>query len=56
MAPYAIDGAHSGIRFKRAPRADFGLTWNQALEAGGVLVSARVHVEIDVHAIRAKPA
>jgi len=33
-------------------RRDFGLTWNQALEAGGVLVGDRVEVEIDVEAVR----
>ena len=33
-------------------RRDFGLTWNQAIEAGGVLVSDEVKVTIDVSAIR----
>ena len=37
-------------------RGDFGLKWNQALEAGGVLVGERVDVEIDVQAMAAKPA
>jgi polyisoprenoid-binding protein YceI len=37
-------------------RGDFGLQWNQALEAGGVLVAERVDVEIDLQAIAAKPA
>jgi polyisoprenoid-binding protein YceI len=37
-------------------RGEFGLKWNQALEAGGVLVGERVDVEIDVQAIAAKPA
>jgi polyisoprenoid-binding protein YceI len=40
----------------RLERADFGLKWNLALEAGGVLVSERVDVEIGVQAIQAKPA
>jgi polyisoprenoid-binding protein YceI len=35
-------------------RADFGLKWNQALEAGGVLVGEKVEVEIDVQAVAAK--
>ena len=33
-------------------RKDFGLTWNQALETGGVLVADRVEVEIELQAIR----
>ena len=33
-------------------RKDFGLTWNQALETGGVLVADRVDVEIELQAIR----
>lgn len=34
-------------------RKDFGLTWNAALEAGGVLVSDKVVISIEVSAIRA---
>ncbi|HUL59746.1 MAG TPA: YceI family protein [Anaeromyxobacteraceae bacterium] len=33
-------------------RREFGLTWNQALETGGVLVADRVDVEIELQAIR----
>jgi len=33
-------------------RKDFGLTWNAALEAGGVLVSDKVVVTLDISAIR----
>jgi polyisoprenoid-binding protein YceI len=33
-------------------RKDFGLTWNQALEAGGVLVSDEVKISVDGQAIR----
>ncbi len=33
-------------------RRDFGLTWNQALETGGVLVGDRVDVEIELQAVR----
>lgn len=32
-------------------REDFGLTWNQALEAGGVLVSKDVRMELNVQAV-----
>ena len=35
-------------------RKDFGLTWNQALETGGVLVGEDVHIELTVQAVRAK--
>jgi polyisoprenoid-binding protein YceI len=34
-------------------RKDFGLKWNQALEAGGVLVGDRVDVDIELEAVRA---
>jgi polyisoprenoid-binding protein YceI len=34
-------------------RTDFGLKWNQALEAGGVLVGEKVEIEIDVEAVAA---
>jgi polyisoprenoid-binding protein YceI len=33
-------------------RKDFGLTWNQALETGGVLVADRVDFEIELQAIQ----
>ncbi len=33
-------------------RRDFGLTWNQALEAGGVLVGDEVKLALDVELIR----
>jgi polyisoprenoid-binding protein YceI len=33
-------------------REDFGMTWNQALEAGGVLVSKKITVEISAEAVR----
>ena len=33
-------------------RKDFGLTWNAALEAGGVLVSDKVRIDLDVSAIK----
>jgi polyisoprenoid-binding protein YceI len=34
-------------------RRDFGLTWNQALETGGVLVSNEIKISIDLQAVRA---
>lgn len=33
-------------------RRDFGLTWNQTLESGGVLVSTGVKVQIEIQAVR----
>jgi len=37
-------------------RRDFGLTWNQVLEAGGILVGDRVEIELDVQAVKAAAA
>jgi polyisoprenoid-binding protein YceI len=37
-------------------RKDFGLTWNVALESGGVLVSDRVKISLDVSAIKTADA
>lgn len=37
-------------------RTDWGLTWNAALETGGVLVSDKVKLEFDVSAIQQVPA
>lgn len=34
-------------------RKDFGLTWNAALETGGVLVSEKVTLEFEVSAVKA---
>ena len=34
-------------------REQFGMTWNQALEAGGVLVGKKVAIELSVEAVRA---
>lgn len=37
-------------------RKDFGLQWNQVLETGGVLVSDRVDIELEVQGVRAAAA
>lgn len=37
-------------------RSEFGLTWNQALEMGGVLVSDEVKLEVEAQAVAAAPA
>lgn len=36
----------------RIDRRDFGLTWNQALEAGGVLVSNDIRISVEVQAVQ----
>ena len=33
-------------------RSDFGLTWNQALETGGVVVGDEVKLSLDVQLFR----
>jgi polyisoprenoid-binding protein YceI len=35
-------------------RSDWGLKWNQALETGGVLVSEKVDIEVEVQAVEKK--
>ena len=35
-------------------RKDFGLTWNAALETGGILVSEKINLEFEISAIAAK--
>jgi len=37
-------------------RKDWGITWNAALEAGGVLVSEKVTLELEVSAVRVDDA
>ena len=37
-------------------REDWGLTWNVALETGGVLVGKKVRIELNVQAIKQEPA
>jgi hypothetical protein len=34
-------------------RTDFGLTWQQRLQAGGLLVGEKVYILVDVSAVRA---
>ncbi len=36
-------------------RTDFGLKWNQVLEAGGVVVGDEVEIEINAEAVKAAP-
>lgn len=37
-------------------RKDFGLTWNQMIEAGGILVGDKVEIDIEVEAVKSKTA
>jgi polyisoprenoid-binding protein YceI len=37
-------------------RKDFGLHWNQVLEAGGVLVGDKIEISLDVQAVKAQAA
>jgi polyisoprenoid-binding protein YceI len=37
-------------------RLDWGVNWNTALEAGGVLVSEKVTLEFEIAAVKTKPA
>ncbi|MGA2382943.1 MAG: YceI family protein [Gemmatimonadales bacterium] len=37
-------------------RKDFGLTWNQLLEAGGVAVGDKVEIDIEIEGVKQVPA
>ena len=59
--PFEFNGAatdpfgHERIGFEGkvdVSRADFGLTWNAALESGGFLVSDKVTLEFEVSAVK----
>lgn len=52
---YAKDpwGAHRAVASARTSlnREDFGITWNMALETGGILVSREIQLEINLEAV-----
>jgi polyisoprenoid-binding protein YceI len=48
--PWGADRAIFSARTK-LDREDFGLTWNMAVETGGVLVSKEIQVEIDLETV-----
>ena len=59
-----FDGANSSpmgderIAFSAATevdREDWGLTWNVALETGGVLVGKKARIELNIQAVAARP-
>jgi polyisoprenoid-binding protein YceI len=37
-------------------RKDFGLTWNKAIEAGGVVVGDGIELSLEVEFVKAPPA
>jgi polyisoprenoid-binding protein YceI len=48
-------GERAGFSAKLAiDRKDFGLTWNKAIEAGGILVGDKVEIVIEVEAVKAQ--
>ena len=53
-APISMGGkTHAGASATtKIKRSDFGLTWNKAMEAGGVMVGDEVAISIDVEAIK----
>jgi polyisoprenoid-binding protein YceI len=51
MSPFGVEVAGYTAQTE-LNRTDFGLTWNAALETGGVLVSEKVKVTLDIQAIK----
>lgn len=48
----SVSAARAGFGARaEIDRDDFGLTWNQALEAGGVMVDRKVTIDADVEAV-----
>jgi len=67
--PVVLDVEHTGILTNpwgvtaagfqartRISRKDWGLTWNQALEAGGVLVGDEIKIEIELELVKEQVA
>jgi len=48
--PWGCDRAIFSARTK-VNREDFGITWNMAVETGGVLVSKEIQIEIDLETV-----
>jgi polyisoprenoid-binding protein YceI len=46
-------GASAATKIKRS---DFGLTWNAALETGGILVGDDLKIELDVSLVKSEAA
>lgn len=50
-------GTRAGVRATaKIDRRDWGLTWNQALETGGILVGNDIRIEIEMQAVQAVAA
>jgi polyisoprenoid-binding protein YceI len=50
--PDPFGGVRIGVTARGSiDRTQFGLTWNQALETGGVLVGEQIHIEIDAQLV-----
>ena len=49
--PVARAGFHATTRINRH---DFGVSWNSALDRGGIVVGNEVWIDIDVEALRDK--
>ena len=47
-------GKHTGgrVRDTKIKRSDFGLTWNAALETGGIMLGDDLKIELDVSLIK----
>ena len=57
QAARRIPGAASASGFEattKIKRSDFGLTWNQALETGGVVVGDDIKISIDAELVKVK--
>jgi polyisoprenoid-binding protein YceI len=52
--PWGADRAVASAR-TTLNREDFGITWNMALETGGILVSKEVQLEINLEAVMRAP-
>ena len=52
IGPDAYGGTRIGISGKaQINRQDFGVTWNQAIEGGGVVVADKVSIELEIEAV-----
>ena len=52
IGPDAYGGTRIGFSGKaQINRQDFGVTWNQAIEGGGVVVADKVSVELEIEAV-----
>jgi len=52
--PYGLDRIAFSAETE-IDRTDFGLTWSQTLETGGLVVGKKVKISLDVEAVRPKP-